>query len=74
MATVHFISPPTGNPAALLITLANLEQAAKFAAQTLIASDSTTGTTYDLDALLNSIQRKADAVRTIHYFGRITLS
>lgn len=67
MATVHFISPPTGNPAALLITLANLEQAAKFAAQALVASDSKAGTTHDLDSLLNSVQRKADAVRSIHF-------
>lgn len=65
MATVHFISPPTPNPAALLLTLANLEQAAKFAAQALVAADSQSGTTYNLDALLDSIQRKADALRVI---------
>jgi len=66
MATVHFISHPTANPAALLLTLANLEQAAKFAAQALVAADSHTGTTYNLDALLDSIQRKADALRVIN--------
>lgn len=66
MATVHFISPPTPNPAALLLTLANIEQAAKFAAQALVASDSSTGTTYNLDALLDSVQRKAESLRAIH--------
>lgn len=51
--------------AALLLSLANIEQAAKRAAKALLAADDQDGNTNALEGLLRGIQRKADALRLI---------
>jgi hypothetical protein len=60
-------APDASNSAALLMTLANIEQAAKHAAQTLLIAEDQPSAFNALEALLVGIQRKADALRVLRY-------
>lgn len=51
--------------AALLLSLANIEQAARQAAKALLIADNQQGNTNALEGLLRGIQRKADSLRLI---------
>lgn len=68
MSYLHSSPADPGNRSALLLTLSNLEQAARHAAKVLLA-DAQSSRTNGLESLIAGIQRKADSLRVIHCGG-----
>ena len=65
MSCINSTAPVTIDQTALLLSLANIEQAARQAKKALLMADDQQGNTNALEGLLRGIQRKADAIRLI---------